>query len=132
MSRQATSVGLLAQNEAWTELVAGALVQGGYRCARFQRADSLATYMRIAPTHILLLDPHPHEVSVLDVARYFRAIPAAFPLFKMIALTRVNAGFHQPFIESGLDAVVRKPAGHADLLLCVEEQRMLLQRHRSS
>ncbi len=126
MGRQSTLVGLLSPNEAWAELVGDLLAPYGYRCAAFRRAQSLATFVRLTPVHILLLDPHPQDISIMAAARYYRGAEAAFPLFKLIGMTSINEAFHRPLLASGLDGVIRKSVGSSALLRQIEVQREAL------
>lgn len=90
------------------------LAARGFQCAGFQLAASLATFIRIAPVHVLILDPHPDDLALELAATYFKRVAAAYPLFHTIGLTR-TVPFHGQLIESGLDVVIRKPVSSDDL-----------------
>lgn len=117
------TIAILAVNSAFTAILGRALEDSrGHRVASFSTAEALATFMRISPVDVVVLDADMDGAGVQSAVRSLRSCSRlANPLFDLLVLTRAEIVFHRPFLLAGADAVLRKPVSPARLIACVDD-----------
>ena len=122
MISRGRSIAILAGNPAFGGILQRALENaGGHKVAHFESIEALTTYLRIAPTDVVILDTEMSGSSAVDIARGLRGyMKLASPDFYIVALTRAPAPFHKPLLNACIDHVLTKPVTPAVLLAAVE------------
>lgn len=123
MTSRPLTIALLAANPALAGILARALESdGGHKVATFTGVDALATYLRISPVDLVVLDADLPGAPAIDISRGLRAhMKLASDDFAIVVLTQTPASFHRPLLAAGIDEVLQKPVTPAKLLAVVED-----------
>lgn len=117
-------IALLAANPAF-----GAIVGAGLQCeARlkvytFETLDAVATFMRISPIDLVILDADGLPADVTASVAALRQEPRRIQQdLSVMLLTRAAPAFHAALLGQGIDLIHGKPVSPARLLDSVKTQ----------
>lgn len=119
MQQAGKVIAVIAANPALSSVLT--MVLGSDRRLRvrpFESEFALATYMRIAPVDVLVIDLDREDVPAVELVAALRASPGVVRAdFQAIALTRtVTSTLREASIAAGIDEVIVKPMSPRYLL----------------
>ncbi|GLQ55017.1 response regulator [Devosia nitrariae] len=119
MQQAGKVVAVITANPALSSVLT--MVLGSDRRLRvrpFESEFALATYMRIAPVDVLIIDLDREDVPAVELVAALRARPGIVRAdFQAIALTRtVTSALRDASIAAGIDEVIVKPMSPRHLL----------------
>lgn len=112
---------MLASNPALASIFASALQDAGCQVAVFSSLPGLATYLRIAPVDVAVLDLDLRWNELVETVRALRSAPRnANPLLETIVLTHVLP-FGNLAETARIGTILRKPVGPNQLVGAVHQ-----------
>ena len=117
-------IALFAANPAFGAIVAAGLQsEARLKVYTFETLDAVATFMRISPIDLVILDADGLPADVTALVAALRERPSRIqPELSVMLLTRAAPAFHAALLAQGIDLIHPKPVAPARLLDSVKSQ----------